>query len=205
MIAAIIPACGRSTRMGRPKLTLPIDGTPLIARVVDAMRRGGVDLALVVAPPDEVEGAARTIEEAERAGAVVLVAEAATADMRATVELGLDRVRSVEPPATLVLCPADAPGLSAGLVSRLLEESRRQPDRIILPTFRGKRGHPLVLPWSIAELIPGLPAGMGVNALLARFADRVTPLDVEDPGATADLDTPADYETWRGTGPDSSD
>ena len=56
-IAAIVPAAGRSERMGRPKLILPIGGATVIARVVAALRQGGAEPVVVVAPPAEAPGA----------------------------------------------------------------------------------------------------------------------------------------------------
>ena len=41
MIAAIVPAAGKSTRMGRPKLLMSLDGATLLHRVVTALRQGG--------------------------------------------------------------------------------------------------------------------------------------------------------------------
>ena len=76
MIAAVVPAAGRSARMGRAKLLLPIDGTTIIARVVTALRRGGADRVIVVAPPaDAPEGPAIAAEArptAERGGVLTV-------------------------------------------------------------------------------------------------------------------------------------
>ena len=47
-VAAIVPAAGLSTRMGRPKLLLPFGGEPLIVRVVNALRQGGAAPVVVV-------------------------------------------------------------------------------------------------------------------------------------------------------------
>lgn len=186
--------------MGRPKLTLPIAGRPLIARVVTALRAGGVSRVLVVAPPEEVAGADRLRHEAGTAGAEVIVAPSPTADMRATIEIGLRALDASETaPEWLALCPADSPGLSASLVAALLAQARTEPGAIFVPAYSGRRGHPLLLPWPLALTIPNLPSNVGVNALLARHADlaRLVPLD--DPGSVTDLDTPEDYERWAGS------
>ena len=43
MIAAVVLAAGRSTRMGRPKMLLPLaDGRPMLAHTVETMARGGL-------------------------------------------------------------------------------------------------------------------------------------------------------------------
>src|SRR5437879_4363300 len=49
-VHAVIPAAGQSTRMGRPKLALPLGGRSVLERVVDALRGAGVDVLVVLGP-----------------------------------------------------------------------------------------------------------------------------------------------------------
>jgi len=59
-IVAVVLAAGESRRMGQAnKLTIPVDGTPMVARVVDTLREGGVQRVLVVTghAPEEIRGA----------------------------------------------------------------------------------------------------------------------------------------------------
>jgi molybdenum cofactor cytidylyltransferase len=198
MIAAIVPAAGRSERMGRPKLILPVGGLSVIAHVTDALRRGGADPVVVVVPPAAVPGASALAAEAARAGGCVVVAEPPPADMRASVERGLDHVAqmAIPPRAAFLLAPADSPGISAELVARIIARAEAEPDAIVIPQAQGRRGHPIALPWSLAAEIRGLPGDVGINALVARHAARVVTLDVADPTALADLDTPDDYRRW---------
>jgi CTP:molybdopterin cytidylyltransferase MocA len=48
MIAAIVPAAGMSTRMGRNKLLLAFEGKALIAQAVDTLLESEVDEIIVV-------------------------------------------------------------------------------------------------------------------------------------------------------------
>jgi molybdenum cofactor cytidylyltransferase len=194
-VAAIVPAAGRSARMGRPKLTLPIQGRALIARVVEALRSGGADPVIVVAPTRDATGAPELIAEAERAGARVVVPAGHTADMRASIVLGLEALAGVEP-VGILLAPGDSPGLTASLVARVVDRGRAEPGAIVVPTFDGRRGHPVWLPSGLAATIAALPDGVGVNALLAAYEDRLVAVAAEDEGALADLDTPDDYRRW---------
>ena len=198
MIAAIVPAAGRSERMGRPKLLLPVEGLSVIARVVGALRHGGADPVVVVAPPAVAHGAAALADEATRAGALVVVPDAPPPQMRDSVELGLDRLARgpSPPPATVLLAPGDSLGIHAALVARVVAEARAHPEAILLPARDGRRGHPVALPWSVAAEIHGLPADVGINALVRRHAARVVTLDVADPAVLDDLDTPEDYRRW---------
>jgi molybdenum cofactor cytidylyltransferase len=200
MIAALVPAAGHSQRMGRPKLILPIEGVALIARVVIALRTAGAAPVLVVPPPADAPGAAALIREASAAGAEVVAPEKQPPDMRASIELGLAALQRLEPnPVTVLLTPADSPGLTPALVGRVIERAASAPRSIVVPMAAGRRGHPLALPWEIALAVRKLPPGVGVNSLITLYADSVVEFEVDDPAAFDDLDTPDDYLRWGGT------
>lgn len=196
MIVGLVPAAGLSRRMGRPKLLLRVGGVPLIARVVDALRDGGAGRVVVVVAPAGTPGATEVAELAEGRRAEVVVAPGPTPDMRASVELGLAHLAAGPPPVAVLLAPGDSPGIGPGLVGRLVRRASESPGRIVVPRHRGRSGHPVLIPWPLAARIPLLPAGVGVNALMAGHADAVEPLDADDPGLLADLDTPDDYLEW---------
>jgi CTP:molybdopterin cytidylyltransferase MocA len=182
--------------MGRPKLILPIGGMAVIARVVAALRDGGADPVVVVAPPPETPGGPAVAEEAARLGTRVVVPEGPTADMRASVELGLDALAADGGPAAVLLAPGDSPGLAPGAVARLIARFGVDGPEVVVPTCAGRRGHPVLLRWDVARRIRLLPSGVGVNALLADGAAAVVEVELGDPGTLADLDTPEDYRRW---------
>ncbi len=196
MIFAIVPAAGRSERMGKPKLILPLAGETVIARVVSTLRRGGILHVIVVAPPTEAPGAVILTDEASKAGAVVIVPEVRPVDMRASFQLGLDHLEDGPKPSSIMLLPGDSPGITGALVEQILAAANANPRSIIIPTFNGRRGHPIVLPWDLALLVQALPFGAGINALIALHAPRVVEVRVDEPGTLDDLDTPRDYERW---------
>jgi molybdenum cofactor cytidylyltransferase len=201
MIAAIVPACGESQRMGRPKLVLPIGGEPLIARVVRRLREGGVDEVVVVTGPPELEGSDSIAEVALGAGGKVVRAGARTRDMRETFEVGLDWLEGREPePEVVVLVPGDQPGLAAGTVRRLLAVQMERGAVMVVPSYEGRRGHPLVMAWRAARGVRELPSGVGVNALVERQGVDVVVCAVEDAGVVEDLDTPEEYGRWASVG-----
>ena len=200
MIAAVIPAAGLSTRMGRPKLILPVGNVPLMARVVAAFRDGGAGRVVVVVAPIDTPGSLEIAEVAEGRGAEVVVAPRPPLDMRASIELGLAALGRSPVPRSVLLAPGDSPGLDAALVARVIRVSAEVPGRIVVPRHDGRRGHPILLPWGLAMRIPGLPAGVGVNALLAEHPGEIEAIDVDDPGVLADLDTPEDYRHWHEQG-----
>ncbi len=145
LIAAIVPAAGRSERMGRPKLVLPIDGRPLIERVVHALRAGGAGVVVVVVPPATEPGANALADAARNAGAEVVVAPTTPPDMRGSVALGIDHLnrREGNVPTTLLINPGDSPGLTADLVARVVARARQDPEAIVVPVARDDEA----IPW----------------------------------------------------------
>jgi molybdenum cofactor cytidylyltransferase len=183
--------------MGRPKLLVTIGGVTLIARVANALRAGGADRVIVVVPPaDSAEGPA-ILAEAQGAGAEVIVPLKRPSEMRESIELALARLADDEPPPRwVILTPADCPGITPQLVAALCDQAAREPARLIIPVARGRRGHPIFLPWGLAAEIPSLPPGAGVNLLVSTHASRLTELTVSSADICADLDTPADLRSW---------
>ncbi len=201
-VAALVPAAGQSRRMGRPKLILPVDGQPVIARVVAALRDGGISTVVVVVPPLEEPGAVEVFQQAKMAGAFPLHCPAATAEMRETVQLGLDELDQQIPDYEgLVLTPGDSVGLTPSIVNQARNRFEELQGRsIVVAAYLGKRGHPLILPADLARTIRDLPKNQGVNALLAQHAERVVVQELAEAGVLADLDTPEDYQRWTESG-----
>ena len=191
MTFAIVPAAGHSTRMRRPKLTLPLGDRTVIEHVVAALRAGGVEHVLVVIGPHVTDLGPL----AAAAGADVLSLAASTPDMRSTVEHGLrwieDRFHP-GPDEPWLLVPADHPVLSPAVVRQVVAAgSGERP--IVVPMYDGRRGHPTRFAWRHAAAIRRLPAGHGINALLRDRVGEVFELPVADPNVLCDLDTPDDY------------
>ena len=197
MIFAVIPAGGRSQRMGRPKLALPLGDHTVLEHVIAALRGAGVEHILVVVGPHVPE----LIPLAEQAGADVLRLAEATADMRATVEHGLRWLEDHRHPQgedAWLLVPADHPTLNPAVVRRLIEGREAKPgSTIVIPTFQGRRGHPVLFGWGHVQGIRAFPGGQGLNAYIRQQAADVLELAVDTGAILCDLDTPEDYERLR--------
>ena len=192
MIVAVVPAAGHSSRMGRPKLSLPLGDRTVLEHVVAALKTGGVDHVVVVIGPHVPE----LVPLAEAAGARVCLLAEPTPDMRATVERGLAWIEEHLPrPDAWLLSPADHPTLDASVVRELCDAFRSDPAHSILaPMHGGRRGHPALVAWRHVEGIRALPPGHGINAYFREHAGDVREVPVSSAGVLCDLDTPADYE-----------
>jgi molybdenum cofactor cytidylyltransferase len=186
----IVPAAGESRRMGAPKLMLPIAGRPLIEHVLAAWTASGVTRTVVVARSHDA-----ALEEACRAFDVdVVVPAQAPADMKASVQLALRQMASRYSPSASdawLLAPADLPGLASPVIDALVAAYDPRDPAVLVPTFGGRRGHPVLLPWSSAALVERLADGEGVNSLVSKRTVREIPWT--DPAVLQDLDAPIDY------------
>lgn len=189
----MVPAAGLSTRMGRPKLSLPLGDSTVLEHVVAALHTGGADQVVVVIGPHVPE----LVPLAETSGANVCLLAEQTPDMRATVEQGLAWVElhlHPTPTDAWLLAPADHPTLDPSVVRELCDSFRADPSRsILIPLHDGRRGHPALVAWRHVEGIRALPNDRGINAYWREHATEVREVPVSSAGVLCDLDTPEDY------------
>lgn len=178
--------------MGRPKLLLPLGSTTVIGRLLKTLTAADIEAFVLVRPDDEA-----LHMEASRCGGVVVQPESPPAEMRISVEhllRAIEEKRSPRPDDGWLLIPADHPLLSPATLQKLIVFWRQSPSQIVLPTCAGRRGHPTLLPWSLAADVLGLPGDVGINHLIRQHPELVIEVPVDDPTVVMDIDTPEDYE-----------
>lgn len=188
---ALLPAAGHSTRMGRPKLSLPLGDSTVIEQVIATLRSAGIDRILTVIGPHVSE----LVSLSTRAGAEALLLANPTQDMRTTIELGLQWIEANWQPSAndaFMLVPADHPVLDQAVIRKLVETESSATIRI--PTFDAKRGHPTFIGWKHVAGIRALPPDVGLNAYLRAHPDAVREVPVDSETVLLDMDTPDDYE-----------
>jgi molybdenum cofactor cytidylyltransferase len=201
---AILPAAGKSSRMGRPKLALPLGECTVLEHVIAALRQAEVEHILVVIGRHVAELAAL----AESAGAYVCFVETPSTGMRGTVEHGLRWLEErfqPRPEDAWLLAPADHPALEAAIVLQLESAYNTYPQfSIVLPTYRGRRGHPTLFAWKHVVPIRAYPPELGLNAYVRQHATQTLEVPVHSPRVLWDMDTREDYEWLRQNWPMSS-
>jgi molybdenum cofactor cytidylyltransferase len=198
---ALIPAAGRSRRMGSPKLLLEVNGKTVISRVLAALGEAGLLNRLVVLHPQDelLKG------EVEACGGRALVPPAPPPEMRDSIQFGFncvaDEILASGEPADLhqpwLLVPADHPVIEPQTVTILLHAAAKNPGRIVVPTHGGRRGHPTVFAWKHALQIDQIPAGLGFNWIVEQASAEIIEIEFASSGVLVDLDTPEDYERLR--------
>lgn len=183
--------------MGRPKLALPLGDRTILEHVIAALRQAKVEHILVVVGPHVAELAVL----AESAGASVYSVAEPPAGMRGTIEHGLrwleERFRP-QPEDAWLLALADHPALDASIVQQLESAYAVHPQfSIVIPTYRGRRGHPTLFAWKHVAAIHAYPAELGLNTYIRRHVAETLEVPVDNASVLWDIDTPEDYEWLR--------
>ena len=191
---AVVPAAGRSSRLGRDKALLPFGESRVLDMLVGNLRAGGVDRLVVVAAP----GDRRLVEHCARKSLDTVVNDRVSDGMLSSVRLGLGALpNDLTAADTVMVCPVDFPALRQDTVSRLLSGLAGSSRQLAVPVFRGRRGHPLVFRADLVAEVHALDPAVGLRALLD--SRPYLEVETEDPGVRRDLDTWLDYAALRGS------
>jgi len=192
-VSAILLAAGESRRMGAVnKLTLPIDGQPLLRHSAQTLLASRLQEVAVVLG-HEADQAAPLLEDLD----VTLVHnERYTEGQMSSVHRGLEALsRACE---GVMICLADQPFLTPEDIDVLIEAfGRRRQGSILVPTHRGRRGNPIVLAHAHRAEILRSGRNLGCKRLIERDPELVTTLEMETDHVVFDLDTPEDYAEWQ--------
>lgn len=188
MIAALVLAAGQSRRMGSPKLLLPLGDRPVIARVVDEVLGGPIDHVVVVVGSD-----GQGIVEALAGRPVQLAVNPDRAgDMLSSVRCGLRTLPDQCDGVMIVL--GDQPQITSEVVRLLVNRFQARRSGIVVPTHRGKRGHPLLLATHYQSEILNHFADVGLRGLLDAHPQDVLEVEIDSPDILEDMDRPEDYQ-----------
>jgi len=188
VISAVVLAAGASTRMGTPKLLLPLGDEPIVRRTVRQVCDCGADEVLVVSggEHDRIVAALEGLP----------VRHARNADfatgMGSSFRTAVEHLPDGSDAALFAL--ADQPFLTADHYRLLLDAYRRERPLIVGSRFGGITAPPHLF---TRALYPELAAMThGARGILERHAGSMRVLQF-DASLLMDIDTPDDYERAR--------
>lgn len=188
---AVIPAAGKSRRMGQDKLSLAWGDRSIIQTTIDAWLSSQVTRIIVVVDPENLE----LIDHLNGLDIDVVVPISSPPQMKDSVIAGLVHIKQTYGPTgkdAWLLAPADMPGLTPAAIDQLLQEYRTDAHNIFVPEYEQQTGHPVLFPWKYADQVQRLTANQGINHLTETCPKRLIPIaGVQKP---VDIDTPAEYQ-----------
>jgi molybdenum cofactor cytidylyltransferase len=194
MITAIVLAAGKSERMNSPKMLLPFGRTTLVETVLAGVLRSRVDDVVVVL------GAHR-----EAVGPVVskfpvrtVFNERFETGMLSSVLRGLREAPAAARAFLVVL--GDHPSPPPSVIDRLIAARERTGKGIVLPAYRGRRGHPVLIDERYRKRVAALDPSIGLRQLARDHPDDVLEVPVRTPAVLMDIDRPEDYRRALASG-----
>jgi len=186
-IWAIILAAGESKRMKVPKMLLPFHGKTMIEKVVENVAGSEVFRTLVVvgAFRDEILGAI------SHTGVSSCYNENYRNGMLSSVKCGFRNLPALYD--AVVVFPGDQPFIEPDVINSLIGAYRKTGKGIIIPVYRKKRGHPVLISSKYRDAVGSLDENEGLRSLSLMFKEDVSEVKTSSPGILKDFDTKEDY------------
>ncbi len=188
-LAAAILAAGESRRMGRPKALVPFEGLTFVEHLLQATKHPRVGIVRVVlgANAESIQAELKLDQE------TVVVNQDWQQGQLSSIQSAI-RSLPADETAGLLLCPVDHPLISSQLVSRLIAEFDSDRKLIVVPTYQGRRGHPVIFHASLyAELLDASP-NVGARQVVWAHPDAIAEIETDEAGVILNLN---DLETMR--------
>jgi CTP:molybdopterin cytidylyltransferase MocA len=170
--------------MGAFKPLLPFGNKTVIECCIDSLREGGVETIVVVLGHREDD-----LRE-KLTGVSFAVNPDPDSEMGASIAAGVRELPD-DARATLIAL-ADHPAVPASVVSTIIQEWTHGA-RIVIPTWQGRGGHPVLVDLSFRPELLSLPESGGLRALFESHQAAITRVPVDSPFIARDMDTWDDY------------
>jgi molybdenum cofactor cytidylyltransferase len=192
MICAVVLAAGLSSRMGDQKLLLPFGGKTVIAHIVDQL------LASTVGEVHVVVGHQAERISAELSGRAVSIVNNPNykSGMLSSVRCGLQSLPKKCRAVLVVL--GDQPSVTTELIDQMVQSFATTEKSILVPLYKGKRGHPILFSALYRDEILTQYADVGLRGLLHGHCDDIYELAVSTASVLCDMDYPEDYRRELG-------
>ncbi|MHA2168346.1 MAG: nucleotidyltransferase family protein [Candidatus Kariarchaeaceae archaeon] len=192
--SVIILAAGRSERFQSNKLLAKIDNQVLIERTLQPFYqlRSKIRKILVITGTFTDELRPYIV----KFGAIEVSNTDPDQGMSSSVKVGLNSYLSDPNPDTAIFIhPADTPFVETSDLTQMIEAFEKTGSSIIIPTFEGRRGHPLLISSNIIEDVVKISDdNEGMRGYLSDNQKEILYLPLSNEGILKDIDKPEDIK-----------
>jgi molybdenum cofactor cytidylyltransferase len=171
--------------MGAFKPLLPFGNKTVVERCIDYLRAGGIEDVVVVLGhrADEVRK--------RLTGVTFAINPDPSSEMGASIAAGV-RELPESAQATLIAL-SDHPGVPATVVSTLIETWKKGAP-LVIPTWRNRGGHPVLVDLRFKPELLNLSSSGGLKALFDAHRNELKRVTAASPFIARDMDTWDDYK-----------
>jgi molybdenum cofactor cytidylyltransferase len=192
VVGAVVLAAGLSTRMGRPKMTLPWNDSTVIGKVVSTLMMAQIEPIVVV-----TGGTHTLVVEALKQFSVTNIFNPnfANGEMLDSLQVGLSNM-PVHVNATLIVL-GDQPLIDESVVRAVVEKYILDGVKLVVPSFRMRRGHPWLVDRQLWSQILALKQPETLRDFMQANDQVIRYVIVDTPSILQDIDTPEDYSSQQ--------
>ena len=167
-IIALIPAAGKGSRYGMPKVDAMFNGITFSQMILNTLQSAGIEENLIIRDID-------------------------TPDMLGSLKYGMNayQAQGVHPDGWLIW-PVDHPTIKIETIIFIMSIFASHANSIVIPRHAGKNGHPIMLPGSL--VIPEQEFANGLKDVIMLSHFPVHFAEVDDPGILVNINTPEDVK-----------
>jgi molybdenum cofactor cytidylyltransferase len=189
VIVAVILSAGESSRMGRPKALLPIEGQTFIQRIVSTLKRTRVARIIVVLGHNSKQLAAAM----QPLQAEILHNPDYRLGQLSSLQVAVRKLQSEMDCDGILMHLVDHPYIDAALVDRMIQSFYDSQMLIVVPHWRGKRGHPVIFSRKLFDELLAAPIDQGAKAVVNAHRAETLEIETQEEGINLDIDTPELY------------
>jgi len=178
--------------MGSPKALMSYQGRPFLEHLLSVTNHPAIGVRRVVLGPD-AEAIAKGIALAP---AEIVINHEWEKGQLSSIHAAL---RSLPADTQgMLLCPVDHPLVSASLAGSLIDAFLATRAPVVVPTYRGRRGHPVIFSATVYDEILSAPMDQGARAVVRAHQEEVTEIPTSEEGCVLNLNDPNAVERIAG-------
>ncbi|MBM3225527.1 MAG: nucleotidyltransferase family protein [Candidatus Tectomicrobia bacterium] len=186
-VVGVVLAAGESRRMGRLKALLPFGTHTVVEHVVQPLLQANL--------------AAVTVVLGHRAAEIAAVLQPLPVQLVHNLQYQHGMTTSVQAamrditpvPDAYLLALVDQPHLTLPLIQQLLAQYSQTRKGLVIPTYAGKRGHPILLAATYRQEVLALGPDQGLNVVTRGHPEDTLEVPVASDAILLDMDYPEDY------------
>jgi molybdenum cofactor cytidylyltransferase len=183
MVSAILLAAGEARRMGKLKQLMPLGKTTIVEQTIDNLLASRVNEVIVVLGHKAEEIMKRIAARPIKMVINPLYRQGMSTSIAAGLTFTDSRAQAV------MLALGDQPFVDSPTINRLIKEFEAHDKGIAIPTYKGKRGHPLIFSIKYKAQLSGLKGDIGGREIIKHHPEDILEVAVDCEGIVIDVDT----------------
>jgi CTP:molybdopterin cytidylyltransferase MocA len=180
--------------MGFPKALLPFGSSFFLRRIYDALVAAETVPVHIVINAGLQVSLKRQMKQFPQ-GNFVLNNEPARGQIH-SLQLGLQAARQCGADAAIVAL-VDQPAIAVSTMTKLREAFFVDPEKLCVACYKGRPGHPILIPRSFFGAFIGVSEGQTARDIIAAHASETKHIETDDAQVVADIDSPEDFARLR--------